>query len=363
MALYHSLCRQGPFRRVTAADFKPLLQGLHAHDLIQQDIDGTIFLGLAGERVTSAPGFYASFSSPVELTVRCGARELGRLPASVTLKEGECLLLNGRRWVVDSIVWKSKCVWVSPSAIKKAPAFLGGVGEIHDRVFQEMSLVLLGDEEPEWLDPKSLELLRSARDTARKTGLVETALLDIDDGIQWFPWGGTRTMRTLHLWAKYVGLDCVKDRLSLTFNDLSREKFKTHLALLAEEGADVMKLAESMPNKETERFDRYVQERLLDKANSEYRLDGHGAQEAARRALAETGSLRATPVPSAVASLPLSNRATQPTSDVTSATPFPSKASPKATSIASSAPSGSPSADSTSNMPSRAPWPVPTLRR
>ena len=202
LALYQSLCRQGPFRRVAPGDFVLLLRGLHEHDLIRQDAEGILFLGMAGERVTSAPGFYAAFSTPVELTVRWGAKELGRLPASAALKEGECLLLNGRRWMVDSIAWKSKCVWVSPAAIKKAPVFFGGVGETHDRVFQEMRRVLLGDEEPDCLDANSLELLRSARDVARKTGLIESDLLDLDDGLQWFPWVGTRSMRTLQLWAK-----------------------------------------------------------------------------------------------------------------------------------------------------------------
>jgi ATP-dependent helicase Lhr and Lhr-like helicase len=76
LALYQSLCRQGPFRLVAPADFKLLLQNLYAHDLIKQDADGILFLGMTGERVTSAPGFYAAFSTPVELTVRWGAKEL-----------------------------------------------------------------------------------------------------------------------------------------------------------------------------------------------------------------------------------------------------------------------------------------------
>jgi len=45
-----------------------------------------------------------------------------------------------------------------------------------------------------------------------------------------------------------------------------------------------------MPNKQGERFDRYVENRLLDKANSEYRLDLPAAQEAARRTLSELRS-------------------------------------------------------------------------
>jgi ATP-dependent helicase Lhr and Lhr-like helicase len=285
LALYQSLCCQGPFRRVAPADFKLLLQRLYANDLIKQDAEGILFLGMAGERVTSAPGFYAAFSTPVELTVRWGAKELGRLPASATLKEGECLLLNGRRWLVDSIDWKAKCIWVSPAAMKKAPLFIGGVGETQDRIFQEMRQVLLGAEEPDWLDPNSLALLRSARDTAHNIGLTRGDVIDREDGLQWFPWVGTRSMRTLQLWAKEVGLNCSKDCLSLTFNDVSRQDFERHLAALAAHDIDAVKLAKLMTNKQAERFDNYVDERLLDKANAEYRLDLAGAREAARRTL------------------------------------------------------------------------------
>ena len=218
-----------------------------------------------------------------------GVRTVGP-PANRSLKEGECLLLNGRRWIVDSIVWRSKCVWVSPALIRKAPVFLGGIGETHDYIFQEMRNVLLGDEEPDWLDANSLELLGSARDAAHRSGLVHSDLLDLDDGVQWFAWTGTRTMRTLQLWAKYLGLSCSKDQLSFTFTDVSRADLERHLAALAEDGTEAVKMAELMPNKQVERFDQYVEESLLDKANSEYRLDVAGAREAARRTLARLRS-------------------------------------------------------------------------
>ena len=282
LALYRSLCQKGPFRRVQPADFKRVLQGLRAHDLLDQNAEGLVFLSLRGERVTSAPGFYAAFSTPVELTVRCGAKELGRLPASFALKEGECLLLNGRRWLIDDVDWKAKSVWVSPTATKQAPLFLGDVGEVNDRVFQEMRGVLLGNDEPDWLDSTSIALLQSARQAACRAGLQEGDLLDLDGGVQWFPWVGTRTMRTLHMWAKKSGHQCTKDALSLVFSDLSKNDLEQHLAVLIKEGLDSEKLAGLMPSKQLERFDHYVDEQLLNRANAIDRLDVAGAREAAR---------------------------------------------------------------------------------
>ena len=285
LALYDSLCRKGPFRRVEAADFRCLLQGLHEHDLVDQDSDNNIILGMTGEKITSAPGFYAAFSTPVELTARWGAKQLGRLPWTEALKPGECLLLNGQRWVVNNIDWKSKSIWVSPTVVKKPTVFLGGGGEIHDRIFQEMRHVLLGNEEPAWLDARSLDFLRSARETAHRVGLDTSDLLELEDGVQWFPWVGTGTMRTLHLWAAQRGLACSKNFLSLTFGEITLPDLGEHFAELAENGADAVGLAAAMPNKDTERFDEYVPKALLEEANATDRLDVASARRAAQNAI------------------------------------------------------------------------------
>jgi ATP-dependent Lhr-like helicase len=287
--LYRSLCQEGPFRLVTPGDFKVLLQGLHGHRLIEQDAEGILYLGLAGERITSAPGFYAAFATPVELKVRWGAKELGRLPAVASLKEGQCLLLNGRRWTVDTIAWKSRSIWVSPTVRKQAPVFLGAGGEINDLVFQEMREVLLGQDEPEWLDATSREVLQSARETARGAGLHHGDVLNLDDAVQWFPWCGTRTMRTLELWAQDKGLDCTTDALSLTFQGMSPEKLEGCMTEIIEGKPDAVRLAALMANKTVERFDSYVDEDLLNKANSKFRLDLASAAKAARRAINTSG--------------------------------------------------------------------------
>ena len=283
--LYRSLCQEGPFRLVTPSDFKVLLQGLHGHHLIEQDAEGILFLGLAGERITSAPGFYAAFVTPVELTVRWEATELGRLPAIASLKKGQCLLLNGRRWLVDAIAWESKSIWVSPTDRKQAPVFLGSGGEIDDRVFQEMRAVLLGQDEPQWLDATGQEVLRSARETARRAGLHQGDVLDLDDAVQWFPWCGTRSMQTLELWAQDEGLDCTRDALSLTFTGMSPEQLEGCMSQITDGTLDGVRLAALMANKTVERFDSCINEDLLDKANSKSRLNLAGAARAARRAI------------------------------------------------------------------------------
>lgn len=55
-----------PFRGVSSDRFGHLLRNLATHDLIVQDHDGTIVIGLAGERLVNHYDFYAAFTSPEE---------------------------------------------------------------------------------------------------------------------------------------------------------------------------------------------------------------------------------------------------------------------------------------------------------
>ena len=285
LELYDQLCQRGPFRRVTPADFKSLLKSLFKEQLIDQEPLGAIILGLAGEKMTSAPEFYAAFSTPRELSVRYGSRHIGKLQLSFGVKVDECLVLNGKRWLIERIEWKSRTIWVVPTAIKKAPVFLGDGGVIHARVFAEMRLVLRETGVPEWLDAEGVELLRAARDTAQNVGLTQTDLLAQDNRVQWFPWAGTRGLLTLWLWAKNQGIDCSRDFLSLTYPHLTTAAFRQHLRNLVGGEVDPIQLAVLLPVKQHERFDPSIDEDLLNKANAQDRLDLAAARKAAHDAL------------------------------------------------------------------------------
>lgn len=285
LELYQSLCQRGPFRRVTPADFGHLLKSLCREQLIDQEPLGAIILGLVGEKITSAPEFYAAFSTPRELSVRHGSRHIGKLPLNFGIKVGECLMLSAKRWLIEAIEWKSRTIWVQPTDIKKPPVFLGDGGVIHARVFAEMSRVLRETGEPEWLDAEGKELLRAARRTAERVGLTRTDVLDGDGQVQWFPWAGTRGSLTLWLWAQKQGIGCSRDFLSLTYPRLSMADFRQHLRVLAEGDVNPIDLAVLLSTKRYERFDAFIDEALLNKANASDRLDLTTARHAAQDAL------------------------------------------------------------------------------
>jgi ATP-dependent Lhr-like helicase len=279
--LYRALCQRGPFRSVSQSQFAALLRGLAEHDLIEQVPQGELILGLLGERITASFDFYVAFQTADEFVIRCGQEEIGKLPATVIPPVGEHLLLAGKRWQVREIIFAKKLVLVSLSPGKKPTPFPGSSGEMHTRVIREMKKVLLSSDEPAYLDQGSKTLLRAARQTAFIVRLDATDVVFGRQNIQWFPWVGTRTMRTLSLLARSAKIAHETDLLSITYHLSSPEEFHTHLREVSKSQPDAVALARLMPNKAIEKFDDFVPEPLLDEANSRSRLNVSEAYEAA----------------------------------------------------------------------------------
>jgi ATP-dependent Lhr-like helicase len=280
--LFHALCQLGPFRSVSASHFVALLRGLAEHDLVEQVPQGQLILGLLGERITSNFDFYIAFQTAVEFVVRSGHEELGKLPESVIPPVGEHILLAGKRWRVVEIILEKKLVLVVLSPGKKPTRFPGVLGDIHTLIFREIKTVLLNDDEPPYLDATSKTLLRASRQTARIVRLDKTDLILGRQFVQWFPWVGTRALRTLSLLAAYAKIDHETDQLSITYLLPSPDDLFTHLRQVAYSPPDPIALSRLMPMRFFDKFDEFVPTSLLDEANAKSRLDVSGAIFAAK---------------------------------------------------------------------------------
>jgi ATP-dependent Lhr-like helicase len=278
--MYRALCQQGPFRGVSQPHFADLLRGLATLDLVEQVPQGELILAMVGERITAAFDFYAAFQSTDEFVIRCGADEIGKLPADIIPPVGDHLILAGKRWRVEEILSDQKLVFVVFSPGGKAPPFQGGAVEIHTRIVCEMRTVLLGDDEPAYLDQNSKLLLRAARRTARAVSLAERDMIGGKQCVQWFPWVGTRALLTLSLLAKSAQIVHEMDRLSITYHLPSAETLLAHLRQCTTSEPNALALARLMPVKAVEKFDDFVPEALLDEANCRSRLDIRAARAA-----------------------------------------------------------------------------------
>lgn len=296
-AIYEILCQTGPFRKVDQRLFEDVLRSLKKHELIEQEPEGKILLGSLGERITGAFDFYAAFLTKVEYSVRHRGEAIGLLPADFLPRLGEHFNLAGRRWRVETIDHTNQVVEVSPAGVSKAPVFRNPAGDVHTRVFREMQAVLQDTTLPAYLNPKAQSLLQAARRAAESAGLIHSNVLVGSSGVLWFPWVGTEGQRTLELFAAKAKLKCVRDRLSLAFPGQSAEQFKGFLNSVVPQPVDPVELAALMVQKRFEKFDRYLEPKILDQANAHDRLNVEDARQAAAAALAELegGDSQASP--------------------------------------------------------------------
>ncbi|HUB87467.1 MAG TPA: hypothetical protein VMB22_06210, partial [Verrucomicrobiae bacterium] len=138
---------------------------------------------------------------------------------------------------------------------------------------------------PAYLDPNSKTLLRAARQTAHVVSLDKTDVVVGRQSVQWFPWVGTRAMRTLSLLATSAKIASDTDKLSITYQLPSPEKLFAHLREITNTVPDAVALASLIPNKAAEKFDDFAPEELLNESNAKSRLDIAGAIEACKRTL------------------------------------------------------------------------------
>lgn len=282
------LCAAGPFRSIDKEIFKDILRSLHRNDVIEQTPEGLIILAPKGEAIASSRSFYASFMSSELYSVRHKGREIASIPLETLPKEGQQLILDGKRWKVTGIDSQTRTIEVSRSRKGEAPKFAGSLGAIHPRIRKAMKQALESEQSYGYLSSEGRMLLGHARAMYRKSGLDVCSLIEGEKKHVWFPWTGTKAVETLRLAALHLGLGCELgyDGLSLQFAP-ERPDVEKYLRKLASGKVDPVELAGRMDDDEFERFDNLLPSELLNKFNAEDRLDMPGAVLAAKDLLSE----------------------------------------------------------------------------
>lgn len=275
------LCMRGAFRLIEQSQFTTLLRGLAAKELIEQVPAGELILAPAGERIVESRDFYAAFASRIEYRVEHDGEAIGVLPQDSIPAEGEFLLLGGRRWRVNLIDHSAKRVAVTPAKGWKPPRFSGGIGGLHPMVTQRMKRVLKEETGYPFLNMSATKLLSEARQNFTAFGLDAQDVVVGLNGIEWFPWRGTRVLITLELCAKADGLKSERDDISIRYQQLAAGDFETHCARITSGAFTPEQLVALVADLQRDRFDEYVPDALLQQAFISEVFDIRGAREAA----------------------------------------------------------------------------------
>lgn len=205
------------FHRISQDDYKVMLRHLIENDHIQRTDEGSLIVGLAGERIVNSFKFYAVFQETEEYTVRWGSQELGTIV--MPPPKGEKIAIAGHVWIVEEVDHKRRLVYCEQ--IKgKVPAYFGDCpGDINTKIILRMRDVLREDKKYPYLMKNAVARLAQARLTAQNSGVTDQPLICLG-GNMWclFPWLGTYAFFAME---RFLKLKC-GDRLGLRGMDSSR---------------------------------------------------------------------------------------------------------------------------------------------
>jgi ATP-dependent Lhr-like helicase len=286
---WEALCKTGPFAEVSAPMFTELLRSLGAYDLLTQSGDGTLLLGVKGERMVNRYDFYAAFSSPEEYRLVANGKPLGTLPVSEPILEGTTLVFAGRRWRVFAFDQRDRVIDVTASKAGRAPSFAGGgSGAVHDEVRRKMFQILMGADVPAYLDPVAQRLLAQGRSNFQRLGLASRRHIRLGTRSYLFPWKGDRATNTTAVHLRALDFDAGAEDGVVVVSDAAEDALAVSLKRLAEAGpVDAVSLAEAVLNKVGEKYDEFLTERLLCEEYARRELDPVGAWEAISEIAAE----------------------------------------------------------------------------
>nr|WP_281378333.1 DEAD/DEAH box helicase [Deinococcus budaensis] len=185
-----------PFQQVAHEQYRALLHHLLGTELIQRTDEGGLIVGLSGERLVADWRFYAVFPEVPEYPVFHGTSQIGTL--SSLPEVGQVISLTGRAWRVTERDETRREVFVQRARGRNTSAWLGGGGEVHDRVVQKMREVLVGETHYPYLQPAAQRRLAEARHLAQTSGLLTGPLHPLSERqLLYLPWRGTRVHRSI----------------------------------------------------------------------------------------------------------------------------------------------------------------------
>ena len=276
--LYKRLIDLGSFRNIDQPTFIRTLRSMGGNDLVEQTPEGTIILGLKGERIARSFEFYSAFLTEKELRVLHRGHLIGMVSALPTTGADGFLILAGRRWKIIDIDLDREEILVEPSRGGRLPLFSGSSGpDLHPRVHEKMREILSDTKMPIYLDRVAKEMLHEARTFARQSDILHYPFFRNGNDTIWFTWSGTRVNRTLLGLGLHSRIRVSDEGIALTFEKMSDMDIRARYGQFLSEQPNPAELAQCFPVKIVEKYDGFLAEDLLCESFARNYLDMSGA--------------------------------------------------------------------------------------
>ncbi|BCG59238.1 DEAD/DEAH box helicase [Paenibacillus sp. URB8-2] len=190
------------FRDFSEEDYDAFMAYQLGMGQIEQMDEGSLLIGLAGEKIVNNFRFLAVFKDDEEHVVYNGTEEIGSI--TTVPPPGYCFTLAGKLWKVEEVDNRHKAVYVKSSRGKVDTLWLGAGGDVHTRIMTKIRDILGDTTLYPYLAPRAAARLERARRLARESGLLLRSVLPAGgDSLFILPWAGSRTFRTLERLLKH----------------------------------------------------------------------------------------------------------------------------------------------------------------
>lgn len=290
--LHELLCRSGTFSRCTPAIFAQFLKDLGEHELITQLDDGTLTLGVRGERLVSGWNFYAAFKTPAEYTIEHDHSLIGRIPLQSRLRIGDTFLFAGGNWKVVFVSKERRVIGVKPYAHETQPLLTGGSsGLVHDQIREEMFRLYTGNAVPQFLNARAREHFTRGLENFRKYKLDRLKVIEGPRGLAVFPWKGDKVLRTMILMLRRKYIKAIRNHSHLELGFTSPDSLKDAVtAIVNEPLPDSTELVAKISHLDMYKHDAFLSPELKRMAYAHNFLDIPGALESFRKIALELES-------------------------------------------------------------------------
>ncbi|WP_070988547.1 DEAD/DEAH box helicase [Halofilum ochraceum] len=282
--LWNVLCESAPFSAVSQDHFLALLRQMGAARLLMQSRDGTLLHGEHGERIVNHYSFYSAFNAPEEFSLAVDGKIIGTLPIDRPVMEESYLIFSGRRWRVLHVDTDHKRIDLARATGGRAPSFGGTPGTVHDKVRDKMFELYRGAADPVYLDTQAKELFTEGREHFQRLGLRDECLVEDGKNTLVFPWAGDIAMDTLAAILTSKATHSEREGICVRVKDAQPSEVRAKLRDICDAPAPSPEdLASGVQNKQTEKYDEYLGEDLLNVDWSSRRLDTQAAIRVAGR--------------------------------------------------------------------------------
>lgn len=272
--IWDLLCESGTFTKITIDEFKLLLNHMGEKSLITQISSGELTLAEIGERLVDHYTFYGVFKTPEEYRVVVEGKTIGTIPIDSFLIVEQHTVFSGRRWKVTDIEVQKKIIHVTPSKGGKPPKFCGDGMSVQNLVRQEMFKIYkkgdykidINGTKLDFMDETANSLFFEGLKLFNQLKLETNRVIGHGKHVYIIPWMGDKIVNTITMLLIKRGYKASNYAGVIELGNAYLDNIKEYLhSLITDISITDTDLAEFVKNKETEKFDNLLPEKLLNK--------------------------------------------------------------------------------------------------